>query len=149
MAGGFDIAQPLVTLVPWPADEPVERVHWVDYDDEEVGNLPRAVNGCVLFYFKTALSCWECDALDKSFKDKDVVSLLNHHFINYKATDDMEDFERGLNRLGIKDAPYIIIIKFDIAKQNPIKILAHHNSVVDTNGLIGIITSTLDHCSMG
>lgn len=148
IAGGFDVTQPLITIAPGPAHEPVERVHWLDYNSEEVIALPRTASGqCVFFYFKNELSCWECDALDESFKDKRIVSLLNQHFISYKATDNMPDFESGLKKLGAEDTPYIIIIKFDIAEQHPVRVLSHYSGAIDTNGLIGIITDTLDHCS--
>ncbi|MHA2426876.1 MAG: hypothetical protein ACXADB_02460 [Candidatus Hermodarchaeia archaeon] len=147
-AGGWDITQPLITLVPEPVDEPVDRVHWLDYNSEEVIALPHTLNGeCVLFYFKHELSCGECDALDEGFRDKRVVSLLNQHFISYKATDSMPDFESGMNKLGVNHTPYILIMKFDMVKQNRIQILSHHEGAIGTNGLIGIITSTLDHCN--
>ncbi|MAE87254.1 MAG: hypothetical protein CMB80_31260 [Flammeovirgaceae bacterium] len=140
-AGGFDITQPLVTLVPEPREGPTERVHWLEYNDEEVRGLPRTADRCIFFYFKTELSCWECDALDKSLKDMWVVHLLNQNFINYKATDDMEDFERGRSRMGVIDVPHVFIVKMD-----PPELLASHSGPINTSGLIGMISGTLSHC---
>lgn len=140
VAGGFDITQPLITLVPEPAEEPVERVRWIDYD-QKVGDFPKIADKCIFFYFKTQLSCWECNVLDEGFKDKRVIFLLNYHFINHKITDDMEGFDRGLGIMGIKRIPHILIIRTD-----PLEVLVSHSGVVNTNGLINIINSTSDRC---
>ncbi len=142
-AGGFDITQPLITLVPEPREEATERVYWVPYNDEEVDSLLEATDRCVFFYFKTELSCKECDILDNSLKDKHVVSLLNEHFISYKITDDMADFQKGLDSLkgDIDNLPYIIIVQ-----TNPLKVLGNHSGFISTTELIRIINNTLNRC---
>jgi len=139
--GGFDITQPLVKLRPEPTEKPIQRVDWIDYNDEAVRQLPQTADRCILFYFKRELGCWECDALDKSFTDDAVATLANQHFINIIATDDMEDFERGKHRMGVTDIPHVFIMK-----PEPPKLLASHSGPIKTRALIDIIFSTLGEC---
>lgn len=139
--GGFDVANIRGGLFRAPPDAPEilrDQVKWEDYNDDM-----EFKEGCVLIYVKHNLSCGDCTVMDETFKDKKVVSILNHNFITIKASDDLPDGEMAIAKLeGL--TPGISIV----AGGYPPNVLFYHDtSAIPIRAFTGILTETLRECN--
>ena len=136
--GGFDITQPLIKVKPGAPKEHIERISWTAYDDNNVENLLKASNECLFLYFKTSLSCQECDTVDETLQDNMIAYLLNSYFVNYKITNHDPDWEMALTRFDVNNIPTIIILS-----TKPYEIIIKHHGHLNINGLENTIMDAL------
>ena len=104
----FNLSDPLIDDRKLPPR--VEKISWLDYDDEYVSKIPFNHDGCVLYYLKSEVICEQCDEMDKTFEDPEV-AFLSNKFLTIKATSDMPDWEKAIKRINIKLTPSILIMK--------------------------------------
>lgn len=152
--GGWDISNVRSGIFKAPQDESAEvqeRVNWEDYSDSIVQILPFEYHGCMLLYLKHELSCGECDSMDETFKDPEVVSLLNDgDFIAIKATDDMKDWEKAIARTNTKIIPSIHIMTMGTSLE---LIFSHEGTAIlpraaRLGGFIGILKEASKKCRL-
>jgi hypothetical protein len=138
---GFDITHALVKIKPSEVEPPKPSVNWIYYNDYDYDSISLMTNKCFLLYFKEELACWESDALDDSFKDYNVVTTVNRHFVNFKGSSDLESYESGLFRFVMDHPPCVAILQ-------PMEsnILAYHCGAMNKKELYNLINNTLETC---